>query len=125
MAEALRGRTAVVAGSTLVDEPTAPLSLVAEECAAGYGRDLLAYLLGAGAGAPLSAWRLDADTVDAGQDRLRVCYAVLQRFKEPRRARSWLRRTSTALSGRTFAWAVRTGEPGLLALVEREADRQA
>lgn len=97
---------------------------VLEECASAYGRDLLAYLLGAGDGTPLAAWRLGA-AADKARDRLRVCYRVLRVLREPRRARAWMRHASAALGGRTPAWAVRHGDRVLLALVEREAARFA
>jgi hypothetical protein len=109
-------------GSAAVAEvgPTEPIAL--EECTLAYGRDLLAYLLGAGVRKPLATWRLETDTDDAW-DRLRVCYQVLQVFKEPRLARAWLRRAHPRFGGHTPAWAVRTGDPGLLTAVGREARR--
>ncbi len=104
-------------------EPAEPAALVLEECALAYGRDLLAYLLGAGAEAPLASWRLNGEATDVPWDRLRVCYHVLQTFKEPRQAKAWMRHASSQLGGRSYAWAVRTGDSVLLALVEREAER--
>jgi hypothetical protein len=121
MADGARARVATVVDA----EPTEPAALVLEECALAYGRDLLAYLLGAGAETPLADWRLNGHTADLSGDRLRVAYHVLQAFKEPRRAKAWMRQASSQLGGRSFAWAVRSGEPDLLALVEREADRAA
>jgi hypothetical protein len=106
-------------------EPTEPVALVLEECASAYGRDLLAYLLGAGAEAPLSSWRLDEKAAEAGWSRLRLCYRVLQVFKEPRRARAWMRTTSPRFGGQTPAWAIRSGDPDLLAVVEHELDCRA
>jgi hypothetical protein len=104
-------------------EPVEPAGLVIEECALAYGRDLLAYLLGAGVEAPLASWRLNGEATDVPWDRLRVCYHVLQAFKEPRQAKAWVRQASSQLGGRSYAWAVRTGDSALLALVEREAER--
>ncbi|HEV7898741.1 MAG TPA: hypothetical protein VGP31_12955 [Planosporangium sp.] len=102
--------------------PTGPVAL--EECTLAYGRDLLAYLLGAGAGKPLATWRLEAaSTTEGAWDRLRACYHVLRVFKEPRLAKAWMRRAAPRLGGHTPAWAVRTGDPALLAAVEQEADR--
>jgi hypothetical protein len=103
--------------------PIEPVAL--EECVLAYGRDLLAYLLGAGAEQPLAGWRLEAESIEGGWDRLRVCYQVLQAFEEPRLARAWIRQSSPLLGGRTRAWAIRTGDPGLLAAVEREAGHRA
>jgi hypothetical protein len=121
MADGARGRTATVVDA----EPAEPAAQVLEECALAYGRDLLAYLLGAGTDAPLANWRLNGHTADVSGDRLRVAYHVLQAFKEPRRAKAWMRQASSQLGGRSHAWAIRSGEPDLLALVEREADRAA
>lgn len=121
MADGARGRTATVVDA----EPTEPAAQVLEECALAYGRDLLAYLLGAGTDAPLADWRLNGHTADVSGDRLRVAYRVLRAFKEPRRAKAWMRQASSQLGGRSYAWAIRSGEPDLLALVEREADRAA
>jgi hypothetical protein len=101
-----------------------PADDVLEECASAYGRDLLAYLLGAGDGTPLASWRLSS-AADKARDRLRVCYRVLRALKDPRRARAWMRHASAALGGHTPAWAVRSGDRRLLALVEREAARFA
>lgn len=100
---------------------TEPVGL--EECALAYGRDLLAYLLAAGVAGSLARWRLDPDTVEDGWERLRVCHRVLQLLTEPRLAKAWLRRPNPHLAGRTPAWAVRTGDPALLTVVEREAER--
>jgi hypothetical protein len=121
MADGWPARATVVDTSPAGLDLTEPVALVLEECAVGYGRDLLAYLLGAGAETPLADWRLDEDALAGSWDRLRAAYHVLQAVKEPRRARAWMRRSSPLLGGRTFAWAVRTGDPDLLALVEREA----
>jgi hypothetical protein len=121
MADRARARTATVVDA----EPAEPAAQVLEECALAYGRDLLAYLLGAGAEAPLANWRLNGHTMDVSGDRLRVAYQVLQAFKEPRRAKAWMRQASSQLGGRSYAWAIRSGEPDLLALVEREAARAA
>jgi hypothetical protein len=121
MADRARARAVAVVDA----EPAEPAELVLEECALAYGRDLLAYLLGAGTEAPLASWRLGGDTADVSRDRLRVCYHVLQTFKEPRRAKAWMRRAASQLGGRSYAWAIRTGDRDLLALVEREADRSA
>jgi hypothetical protein len=99
--------------------PAGPPAL--EECALAYGRDLLAYLLGAGTGKPLARWRLETQTSRGARDRLRVCYRVLQVFSDPRLARAWMRRPMPRFGGRTPAWAVRSGDPALLAAVEREA----
>jgi hypothetical protein len=106
--------------------PTEPETVdeVLEECASAYGRDLLAYLLGAGDGTPLASFRLSS-AADKARDRLRVCYRVLRAINEPRRARAWMRHASAALGGRTPAWAVRNGDRRLLALVEREAAHYA
>jgi hypothetical protein len=104
-------------------ESTEPVTL--EECALAFGRDLLAYLLGAGADQPLATWRLETETAEAAWERLRVCHHVLQTFKEPRLARAWLRQASPRFDGHTPAWAVRTGDPGLLAAVESEAGCRA
>ncbi|NJC70362.1 DUF2384 domain-containing protein [Planosporangium thailandense] len=115
-------RNAVYRPVTVPDSGlTEPVGL--EECALAYGRDLLAYLLAAGVDGPLTRWRLDPDTVEYGWDRLRVCHRVLELLAEPRLARAWLRRPSPRLSGHTPAWAVRTGDPVLLSVVEREAER--
>jgi hypothetical protein len=89
-----------------------------EECAAAYGPDLLAYLLGAGADGPLEKWRLESEGASA---RLRACHRVLHAFADARLARAWMRRPSARLGGHTAAWAVRAGEADLLAAVEREA----
>jgi hypothetical protein len=121
MADGARARTATVVDA----EPAEPVAQVLEECALAYGRDLLAYLLGAGSDGPLAAWRLNGHTADVSGDRLRVAYHVLQAFKEPRRARSWMRQASSRLGGRSYAWAVRSGDPDLLSLVEHEAARAA
>jgi hypothetical protein len=104
-------------------DSTEPVAL--EECGLAYGHDLLAYLLGAGADQPLATWRLQTDATQGGWERLRVCYHVLQAFEQPRLARAWLRQASPRFGGHTPAWAVRTGDPALLAAVEREAERRA
>jgi hypothetical protein len=109
------GRVGVIA------EPIRSVALMLEECTAGYGADLLAYLLGAGAGVPLAGWRLDASR--RSPDRLRTSYRVLGTFPEARLARTWMRACSPRFGGRTPAWAVRSGDRYLLALVEREAVR--
>jgi hypothetical protein len=121
MADGGRARAAAV----VEGEPVEPAGLVLEECALAYGRDLLAYLLGAGAETPLASWRFNGDVADVSWDRLRVCYHVLQTFKEPRQAKAWMRQGSPQLGGRSYAWAVRSGDSALLALVEREAERSA
>ncbi|MGC9665688.1 antitoxin Xre/MbcA/ParS toxin-binding domain-containing protein [Planosporangium sp. 12N6] len=119
--EAADGPVAVAdVGSTGDVGPAEPV--VFEECALAYGSDLLSYLLGAGSGQPLAAWRLET-AAQAAWDRLRVCHRVLQAFGEPRLAKAWLRRAHPRLAGRTPAWAIRTGDVALLAVVEREAAR--
>jgi hypothetical protein len=112
-------------GSVAVAEVDSIEPVALEKCALAYGRDLLAYLLGAGMDQPLARWRLEAATTEGAWERLRVCHHVLQTFEQPRLARAWLRRASPRFGGHTPAWAVRTGDPGLLAAVEREAARRA
>jgi hypothetical protein len=98
-----------------------PLSEVRDECLAGYGSDLLAYLLGAGAGAPLRSWRLsEAIAAAPGEQRLRTAHLVLAQFKDPVHARAWLRRANPMLGGRTPASVLRDAadERGLLPVIE-------
>jgi hypothetical protein len=111
--------------ATMVEvEPTEPVDVMLEECALAYGRDLLAYLLGAGAGAPLADWRLE-NVSNGSVDQLRACYRVFQTFKDGRKAKAWMRHGNAAFGGRSPAWAVRNGDPELLVRVEREAERLA
>jgi hypothetical protein len=112
----------VTCGAVAVVEVGSSEPVALEECALAYGRDLLAYLLGAGSGKPLADWRLETDSTEDAWERLRVCYQVLQVFKEPRLAKAWMRQASPRFGGHPPAWAVRTGDPELLAAVEREAE---
>ena len=105
-------------------EPTELVDVMLEECALAYGRDLLAYLLGAGDGAPLADWRLE-NVGNGSIDQLRACYQVFQTFKDGRKAKAWMRHGNAAFGGRSPAWAIRNGDPDLLARVEREAERLA
>ena len=98
-----------------------PLSEVRDECLAGYGSDLLAFVLGAGSGAPLHTWRLaTAITTPLGERRLRVAHHVLAQFKDPVHARAWLRRTNPALGRRTPAAILRAAadERAMLPVIE-------
>jgi hypothetical protein len=105
-------------------EPAERVDVMLEECALAYGRDLLAYLLGAGDGTPLADWRLE-DAVDGATEQLQICYRVFQTFKDGRKAKAWMRHGNAAFGGRSPAWAVRNGDPDLLVRVEREAERLA
>jgi hypothetical protein len=98
-----------------------PLSEVRDECLAAYGTDLVAYLLGAGRGAPLHTWRLaEALQTSLGEQRLRAAHVVLAQFKDPVHARAWLRRANLALGRRTPATVLREAvdEPALLPVIE-------
>jgi hypothetical protein len=113
----------VVVDSIEVD-PTEPASLVLDACASAYGRDLLAYLLGAGDGTPLEEWRQEHSAADPRTARrLRASYRILQLFKDPRRARAWLRNVNPHLDDRTPASVVRAGDRQALQLVEQQAER--
>jgi hypothetical protein len=98
-----------------------PLSEVSDECLAGYGSDLVAYVLGAGRGAPLHTWRLaEALATPLGEQRLRAAHVVLAQFKDPVHARAWLRRANPALGRRVPATVLREAadEQALLPVVE-------
>ena len=98
-----------------------PLSEVRDECLAGYGSDLLAYVLGAGQGAPLHTWRLaEAIATPLGEQRLRAAHIVLAQFKDPVHARAWLRRANPALGRRTPAAVLREAadDRALLPVIE-------
>jgi len=98
-----------------------PLAVVRDECLAAYGTDLLAYVLGAGRGGPLHAWRLaEAVATPLGEQRLRAAHAVLAQFKDSSHARAWLRRANLALGRRTPAAVLRAAgaERDLLQVIE-------
>lgn len=98
-----------------------PLSEVRDECLAAYGGDLVAYLLGAGRGAPLHTWRLaDALGTPLGEQRLRAAHLVLAQFKDPVHARAWLRRANPALGRQTPATVLReaAAEQAMVPVIE-------
>jgi hypothetical protein len=98
-----------------------PLPVVRDDCLAGYGSDLVAYVLGAGRGAPLNTWRLaEALETPQGQRRLRAAHLVLAQFKDPVHARAWLRHANPAMGGRAPATALREAddEQALLPVIE-------
>ena len=97
------------------------LAEVRDESLAAYGSDVLAYVLGAGNGAPLHTWQLaDAVATPLGELRLRAAHAVLGQFKDSAHARAWLRRPNSALGRRTPAAVLRaaTDERGVLPVIE-------
>jgi hypothetical protein len=116
----LLGEPGTAAGSHEVEQPA--LIEVRDECVAGYGPDLVAYLLGAGDGnRPLRTWRLaEAAATRVGELRLRAAHAVLAQFKDPEHARAWLRRPNPDLGRQAPAAILRTATTmrGVLPVIE-------
>lgn len=102
------------------DRPS--LTTVRDDCVAAFGPDLVAYLLGAGAGnRPLRAWRLaEAVASRVGELRIRAAHTVLAQFKDPEHARAWLRRPNPDLDRRPPASVLRTATTmrGVLPVIE-------
>src|SRR5262245_36401923 len=76
---------------TVLAEVDVPPRLL-DECVEGWGMELLAYLLGAGAEAPLAQWRL-ARALDDQRTRVRLLalHDLLELFGDARVARAWVR----------------------------------